>query len=66
MATFTVTSALDDNGAGLTLREAIVASEANGNGADEIVFDASLAGQTIRLTQGVLKITQGTISSRVT
>lgn len=62
MATFTVTSALDDNGAGLTLREAIVAAEANGTGADEIVFDAALANQTIHLTSGVLSVASGTLS----
>jgi hypothetical protein len=62
MATITVTSALDDNGAGITLREAIAMAEANGTGADTIVFAASLAGQTIRLTQGTLEITQGTVT----
>ena len=35
---------------GTTLREAIAEAEANGLGADEIVFDALLAGQTIHLT----------------
>jgi Ca2+-binding RTX toxin-like protein len=62
MAIITVTSSLDDNGAGLTLREALAEAEANGIGADEIVFDAALSGQIIRLTSGSLAISSGTVS----
>jgi Ca2+-binding RTX toxin-like protein len=62
MAIITVTSALDDNGAGTTLREALAQAEANGAGADEIVFDAAISGQAIRLTSGALAISSGTVS----
>ena len=59
LETITVTSALDDNGDGITLREAI--AQANNNDAtsvhDLIVFDTSLANSTIILTQGELSIT---------
>lgn len=53
MATYTVTTTAD-SGAG-SLRQAIL--DANGNaGADTIVFDALLAGQTIALTSGEIVI----------
>jgi hypothetical protein len=60
MATYTVTTPIDENdggagGIGLSLREALAL--ANGDpGADTITFDASLAGQAIVLTNGQLTI----------
>ncbi|MGB3492731.1 MAG: Ig-like domain-containing protein [Elainellaceae cyanobacterium] len=61
LATLVVNSAADTSVAGdglLTLREAIAAANSNtGSGADTIVFDSSLMGSTISLTQGELAIT---------
>lgn len=63
-AEITVTSALDDNGDGCTLREALFSAGRDridmsgcspGDGADTIVFDNSLAGETITLTGGQLE-----------
>ena len=54
MANFTVTNT-NDSGAG-SLRQAVLNSNAR-NGADRIVFDSSLAGSTINLTSGQLRIT---------
>ena len=54
-ATFTVDSLADDNGAGTTLREAIVLANA-AVGADDILFAPALNG-TIPLTMGQLQIT---------
>jgi predicted outer membrane repeat protein len=58
LATLTVTSDSDvtgDDGV-LTLREAIAAANLNDE-ADTIVFDSSLSGQTISLSEGELQIT---------
>ncbi|HKB39734.1 MAG TPA: hypothetical protein VKD72_25080, partial [Gemmataceae bacterium] len=52
-STLTVTSALDDGSAG-TLRAQVAAAAAG----DVIVFDPSLNGQTITLTQGEINIAQ--------
>jgi hypothetical protein len=52
-STLTVTSAADDGSAG-TLR-AVIGSASSG---DTVMFDPSLAGQNITLTQGELAITQ--------
>jgi predicted outer membrane repeat protein len=54
LAIRTVTSAADDNNPG-SLRNAIAAA----NSGDTIVFDSSLAGQTITLTQGEIRINPG-------
>ena len=59
MALFIVTNTLD-SGAG-SLRQALADAEANGVGADEIEFDASLDGQTITLASQ-LAITQGAVT----
>ncbi len=65
MATFTVGTAADEtydggdlaaetaDGGGLSLREALMLANAAGD-ADTIAFDASLAGQTLALTNGTL------------
>ena len=47
-----VDSALDDNGGGVTLREAIAAA----NPGDVVLFESDLNGQTITLTMGELVI----------
>jgi hypothetical protein len=49
---FVVDSATDDGTGGLTLREAIVAANAEA-GADTITFDPSLSGSTITLQNGL-------------
>jgi len=69
LATLVVTSLADDNGAGLTLREAVVS--ANGNGvADTIVFDPSLfadgAMHTITLLTGELDISGNNNTDAIT
>jgi parallel beta-helix repeat protein len=61
MATFTVTTASDENdggtgGSGLSLREALTLANSS-SGADTINFAQSLSGQTISLTLGELVIT---------
>jgi len=53
---FTVTSAGDPGASGLSLRQAI--SSANFSPSSVILFDASLNGSTITLTQGELSITK--------
>ncbi len=58
-ATFTVTNTNDNNTGGL--REAISNAD-NANGADTIVFDSSIIGQTIVLTGGEITIS-GEITS---
>jgi Ca2+-binding RTX toxin-like protein len=65
MATFVVSTLADENdsgtlaaasgGTGLSLREAVRLANANPD-ADRIVFEPGLAGQTIRLTSGVLTL----------
>jgi hypothetical protein len=57
LTTFTVTTPLDDSttDTGTSLREAIAAANAN-PGPDTIQFSSALAGQSIRLSQGELTI----------
>jgi Ca2+-binding RTX toxin-like protein len=51
----------NDSGAG-SLREALANAEANGLGADTVVFDAGLEGQLIGLSSGELAITSGAVT----
>ena len=60
MANFFVTNT-NDSGAG-SLRQALAdAEEVNNAGHDQIIFDAAISGQTIRLTSGALEITSGSV-----
>jgi Ca2+-binding RTX toxin-like protein len=59
MTTFTVMNS-NDSGAG-SLREALANAEANGLGADTIVFDPSVSGQVIQLTSGQLSVSSGAV-----
>ena len=52
-ATIVVDSALDDNGAGTTLREAIVLANGTPAEDDVITFAATLNGSTITLTSEI-------------
>jgi hypothetical protein len=66
-AVLTVTSPFDDNGAG-TLRAVLTTANtdaANGQ-SDTIVFDASLTGATIALTQGQLVLSGASATAKIT
>src|SRR5262249_8245084 len=58
LTTFTVTNGGDPSGthSGMTLRDAITQANQTA-GADTILFDSSINGSSVRLTQGQLNVT---------